>query len=133
MCVFLGHSAVLGCSKCLKKFPGVIGQRDYSGFDRSKWPIRSLLEHRKNVCSIRKCSTVTERKSLYGCRYTVFLDLPYFDPVRMTIIDPMHNLYLGSAITLWIEEGLITSKDMCLIQSRVDSVQAPHYVGRIPL
>ncbi len=33
VCGFLGHSAVLGCSKCLK-FPGKIGERDYSGFER---------------------------------------------------------------------------------------------------
>ena len=28
-------------------------------------------------------------------RYSVLLDLPYFDPVRFTVIDPMHNLYLA--------------------------------------
>ena len=77
----------------------------------------------------------TELESKYGCRYTVLLDLPYFDPIRMTIIDLMHNLYLGSAkrlITVWIEHGLITKADRNLIQSRVNSVTTPHYVGRIP-
>ena len=57
----------------------------------------------------------------------------YFDPISMTIIDPMHNLYLGSAkclIHLWSAKGLNTSNT--LIQSRVDLIQVPHYVGRIP-
>ncbi|SMN01286.1 hypothetical protein SPONN_2359 [uncultured Candidatus Thioglobus sp.] len=59
VCGFLGHSAILGCSKCLKKFPGPVGQRDYSGFDRTQWPKRTLAEHRKNIYSIRKSSTIT--------------------------------------------------------------------------
>ena len=42
-------------------------------------------------------TTVKRQQELEGCRYSVLLDLPYFDPVRMTIIDPMHNLYLGTA------------------------------------
>ena len=32
-----------------------------------------------------------------GCRYSVLVDLPYFDPIRMLLIDPMHNLYMGTA------------------------------------
>ena len=31
---FLGHSATLGCSRCLKKFPGEVSNEDYSGFNR---------------------------------------------------------------------------------------------------
>ena len=32
-CGFLGHSAKLGCTKCLKEFPGCVGFKKYSGFD----------------------------------------------------------------------------------------------------
>ena len=138
VCGFLGHSAVHGCSKCMKEFPGKIGHRDYSGFDRSQWKERSLEEHWKNVAAIRQCKTKTARGSLeskYGCRYSVLLDLPYFDPIRMTIIDPLHNLYLGSAKhvlkNIWIEQGLISSKSMDTIQSRVNAVHTPNYIGRI--
>ena len=28
--------------------------------------------------------------------------LPYFDPTRMLIVDPMHNLFLGSAKHIYI-------------------------------
>ena len=116
----------------------IYGKRDHSGFDRTKWPTRDIVKHRKIVANIRKCTTLTERNNLesaHGCRYTVLLDLPYFDPITMTIIDPMHNLYLGSAkklIHLWIKKGFITSSTFTLIQDRVDSIQVPHYVGRIP-
>ena len=40
-CDFLGHAANLSCSKCLKVSPGEVGNKDYSGFDRSDWPKRS--------------------------------------------------------------------------------------------
>ena len=38
VCGFLGHNALLGCSKCLKQFPTEsFGQKpDFSGFDRSQ-------------------------------------------------------------------------------------------------
>ena len=139
MCGFLGHSAGLGCSKCLKRFPGQVGQKDYSGFDRSQWPPRTLDEHRANISKIRHCTTKTscnDLESKLGCRYSALLDLPYFDPIRMTIIDPMHNLYLGTAKhilkNVWVEKKLITDRSASLLQDRVDSVKIPHYVGRIP-
>ncbi len=46
-----------------------------------------------------KCKTKTERQkeSELGCHYSVILKLPYFDPVRMLMVDPMHNLFLGGA------------------------------------
>jgi hypothetical protein len=33
----------------------------------------------------------------YGVRFTELLRLPYFDTVRFTTIDLMHNILLGSA------------------------------------
>jgi hypothetical protein len=36
----------------------------------------------------------------HGARYCSFLDLPYFDPVRCTPIDVMHNIFLGVAKSL---------------------------------
>ena len=97
---FLGHSAALGCSKCLKRFPGRVGCIDYSGFDRTQWQPRNVQEHRRNVNTIKKSTTVShqcELESKFGCRYLILLDLPYFDPVRMSIVDPMHNMFLGTA------------------------------------
>lgn len=60
-------------------------------------------------------------------------DLPYFDPVRMTIIDPLHNLFLGSAKHIlkkvWIEKNLIPQKMFSGIQIIVDKITVP---PRIP-
>ena len=48
VCGFLGHTARLGCFKCLKPFPGSIRTRIFSGFDRSKWPPRNVTSHRQS-------------------------------------------------------------------------------------
>lgn len=46
---FLCHSAAKGCSRCLKVFPTEhFGEKkDYSGFDRQKWPKRTVKQHRE--------------------------------------------------------------------------------------
>ena len=52
----------------------------------------------------------------------------------MTIIDPMHNMYFGTAkhmLQIWIDLSIISKSDIQTIQSFVDSVQTPHHVGRI--
>ena len=47
------------------------------------------------VGSTKAALNAIERET--GVRYTILLELPYFDPARMCIIDPMHNLFLGTA------------------------------------
>lgn len=41
-CRFKGHSANYGCSRCKKFFPGGLGQKDFSGFERFDWPQQNL-------------------------------------------------------------------------------------------
>ena len=53
----------------------------------------------------------------------------------MCIVDPMHNLLLGSAkhmMNVWKELKLITDKHLEAIQEKVDSFCTPEDVGRIP-
>ena len=103
VCGFLGHSAHLGCSRCFKRFEGSVGTMDFSGFDRGNWIIRTGSVYRhlaasklKNPIITRSALPAGENES--GCRYSVLLKLPYFDTPRMLIVDPMHNLFLGTAI-----------------------------------
>lgn len=39
---FLSHTALLGCTKCYKEFPGGVGHKSYSGFNRDSWSIRTM-------------------------------------------------------------------------------------------
>lgn len=129
LCGFLGHSARLGCSKCLKEFPtNHFGDApDYSGFNRDEWTPRSIGDHRKNCEDLCSCSTKSALRHLesrYGIRYSILLDLPYFDPVRFGVIDPMHNLLLGTPkhmLSLWIEKKLLNQQDLDLIQTQCEN------------
>ena len=58
-CGFLGHTATLSCTKCEKEFGGGFGDKDYSGFDREKWLLRSNVNHRACVDSIN-CQNLKE-------------------------------------------------------------------------
>jgi len=55
-------------------------------------------EHRQRCFEYRNLGTDAERQKFFdthGIRWTELARLPYFDLVRYTIIDPMHNLLLG--------------------------------------
>ena len=131
VCGFLGHSATLGCSKCLKEFPGAVGNKDYSGFDTSKWPKRTNEGHRNSILKIKKCNTKTKQKeeeAKYGCRNSCLLELPYFDAPRMLCIDPMHNLFLGTGkhmITIWENQEYLQRREFESIQGFIDSIAVP--------
>ena len=139
VCGFLSHAAQLGCSKCKKRFTGTVGAMNYSGFNREKWLARTGQSHRESAECLLCCRTKTERataESMLGVRYTVLLKLPYFDGPRMLVVDPMHNLFLGTAKhflkAVWIDLGIIDSKQFSVIQSRVDKAVVPSDIGRIP-
>ena len=129
----------MGCSKCCKEFLGTVGEkRDYSGFDLSKWTKRTGEIHRTQMTEILKQKTKTDKESKeseYGTRYSCLVRLPYYDSVRYAIIDPMHNLFLGSAkrmISVWKDEKFLNDDTLALIQERVDKASVPSDVGKLP-
>jgi len=114
LCGFKGHSAHRGCSKCFKLFPSTFKERaDYSGFDRENWPPRDNITHRRHAEKVRKAPTKTKHETLakkYGLYYSSLLKLEYFDVIQFSAIDPMHNLFLGTAkrmFKIWIANGLL--------------------------
>lgn len=138
ICGFMGHSANKGCSRCFKSFPGGFNDpKDYSGFNRELWPPRDLLDHKKTCKQLLKCKSqnaMTSMGSQSGIKYSVLIELPYFNPIRFTIVDPMHNLFLGTAkhvMKVWTEKDIITKDNMKVIQDRVDSIKVPSDIGRI--
>ena len=62
--------------------------------------------------------------------------MSYFDPVRMTIIDPMHNLFLGSAKIftqkLLINSGVLDKSKLQKIQEHLQNAYVPTNIGRLP-
>ena len=136
VCGFLGHGAHLGCSRCLKKFSGTVGDMDYSGFNRQIWAARSSEEHKKIAKQIRQAKSKAAKEAIEsstGYRDTELLKLPYFDASRMLVIDPMHNLFLGTSKHFMkaLLTDLFSNADYDLIQQRIDSCRAPPDIGRI--
>ena len=46
----------------------------------------------------------------HGVRYSCLIQLPHFDPIKFAIVDPMHNLLLGTAkhvLFVWIKKGIL--------------------------
>jgi hypothetical protein len=72
--------------------------RDIEDFDVTKWKPRDLLNHRTEAEAWRKAKTsqdkqlIEERSGIY---WSELLRLPYWNPILFTVVDTMHNLYLG--------------------------------------
>ena len=139
VCGFTGHNSTKGCSKCLKSFSVKVGESsDYSGYDTKKWDLRTKQYHVEQSQKYYMARTRREREKIEhesGVRYSVLTQLPYFDSVRLHIVDPMHNLLLGTAkrmMNIWITFELISPSDFDNIQKCVDSFLLPNDVGRIP-
>ena len=139
LCGFLGHSANRGCSHCFKFFPGAFGEpRDYSGFDRDQWPKRTSQQHRRDAYRVKNCTSQTASEQLaskLGVRYTVLLELPYYASIEMCVIDPMHNLFLGTAkrvFSKWIENDIITKAGLEKIQRNIEEISSLSDIGRLP-
>ena len=126
---------------CLKKILACAFFNDklnYNGFNCSALPKRSLEQHQIKGMDWKQAKTQVERHKIEGksgfC-FTALLRLSYFDSSHFSVVDPMHNILLGTdklMINIWKEKLIITSHDFSVIQSKVDNFVKPLDVGRIP-
>ena len=140
VCGFAGHSATHGCSKCLKEFNfGICDNKlDYSGYDRDSWELRTKDNY--NSCSEQylKAPTKTMKQKVvsdHGVRYSILTQLPYFNIVRMHVIDPMHNILLGTPkhiMNIWIEQNILSKAQLNNISSMSSKINVPRSIGRLP-
>ena len=139
-----GHiSALVGCHRCYKKANRNESQRgfNFGGFDdMSEWfRMRDSNEHRQNAIIWKHQQTNDDRKrhvSRTHVRWSEMLRLPYYDPIRHLIVDPMHCLFLGIAHwivkRLWIDSGKINKHDLELMERRAKAIKIPADLGRVP-
>ena len=138
-CGFKSHAGRLGCHKCFKVFQGGFGEkRDYSGFDRQNWKPRSKSLHNLYSNRVKNAGSKAEADRLsrdYGTFYSVLIELEYFDAIQFCVIDPMHNLFLGTAkkmFKLWVEKNILSASDLEKIEERLESINSLTDIGRIP-
>ena len=139
VCGFVSHNAALGCNKCLKKFEVKFGQRsNFSGYNRDSWQLRSKEQHKSGLEKVRMGHTKTglqAAESKFGVRYSVLMSLPYYDPVKFTAIDTMHNLLLGTAkhaLDVWVQSDVLTKQGLRKLEECLNHFTVPSGMGRLP-
>ena len=142
VCGFLGHSARMGCSKCVTEFrTTAFGQKaNYGGFT-ADYQLRTEEEHRAQAQLSLRQVTLTTRDGIekqFGTRFSILMLLSYFDCVRFHVIDPMHNLFTGTAkhvmTKVWMkkDDPVISRASIVTVQDRIDHCKIPSTLGRIP-
>ena len=74
-------------------------------------------------------------ESQHGVRYSILLALPYFDPIRFTAIDSMHNLFLGTGkhiFSLWVERCILSKQNLSTLGDKIEKITVPAGIGRLP-
>ena len=115
------------------------GQKpDFSGYDCEHWEARQLSDHLENAVLVKNAETANLhalKEQSTGVRYSVLLNLPHFDIIRFHTIDPMHNIFFGIAkhtTKVWKETKVLNTTDFEILQNRIDSLNSPSNIGRIP-
>ena len=108
---------------------------DYSGFDRENWELRSMKQHRQDVKKVLEQVTKTGielAESQYGVTTSPSL---FSDPVKFTIIDCMHNLFLGTPkhlLWIWLDKDLLTKENFAQMECKMKLIRVPADTGRVP-
>ncbi|KII89951.1 hypothetical protein PLICRDRAFT_571426 [Plicaturopsis crispa FD-325 SS-3] len=146
MCKMCGHAdhshKVSPCPKCKVPLSEIYSDKSL----RNEYPPRSGDEHRENCYKWKSLKTAKDRTDFFtthGARWTEFARLTYFDLVRYTIIDPMHNILLGLAKTQWYSvwiqgSALRTSTDkkareLDVIHRFLETFESPLWAGKLPM
>ena len=139
VCGFVGHKARLGCSKCLCEFNHLQGGGLQCSGNLEEWDLRNLKQHRQQCEKSLRCKSHNALKKFsakFGVRFSNLLNIPYFNPVRCHVIDPMHNLLLGTSkhmLEVWVKLELVTKNSFDTIEKSASLLSCPNDIGRLPL
>ncbi|EIW84798.1 hypothetical protein CONPUDRAFT_48474 [Coniophora puteana RWD-64-598 SS2] len=89
---FAGHRANLFCSFCQ------LPLSDIADLSKASWTRRTAEQHRLDAIRWAEAPSENARQVALkrrGARWSELLHLPYWDVVRYTVVDAMHNLFLG--------------------------------------
>ncbi|EIW53620.1 uncharacterized protein TRAVEDRAFT_52738 [Trametes versicolor FP-101664 SS1] len=113
---------------------------------RGGCPPRSHEEHVQHAREWRALAGKErdEHFKEHGSRWAEIMRLPYYDCVKMTVINLMHNLLLGVVKTQWysrwIKPNVLradtkggTKRELAMMHAFLDTFEVPGWVGRLPL
>jgi len=140
-----GHgSAVMKCHRCEKRstYSHEYRKTHYGGMEEyDEWMTRPAdpLLHRQYAQEWIQCRSKNTRENHFkehGVRWTELLRLPYMDPIRFAVVDPMHCLFLGVAKwiikSIFVNQNKLTMEKLRVAQERMKHVDLPSDIGRIP-
>lgn len=114
---FVAHTGYYGCHRCKVSFKGDDTKRDWSGPFLDKRLLRTKKTTDAEAQVWKNAPNTATRDELVktnGTRWTPLHRLPYFDAAGFTVVEPMHNLFLGTVrhlVDLWLkDEGLSQAK-----------------------
>ncbi|KAG1440783.1 hypothetical protein G6F56_011775 [Rhizopus delemar] len=131
---FTSYNATVPCNKCSSDFPGrkdVKTHRDFvpSLNSYSTWVLRINETNRQQASNWKNATSQRERINLemeFGTRFSALHNLAYFDVVRCTSVDPMHNLFLGTAkkmVHIWRTTKNKATRTFYLSDNDLDEMQ----------
>ncbi|PLW31340.1 hypothetical protein PCANC_19621 [Puccinia coronata f. sp. avenae] len=116
---FAGHNAKRMCSFCL------IDKKDIKNFDKQSWPLQNLADHRYWANQSREAPNAKAKKQIlsdHGVRYSVLLELLYWNIVDYHVVDAMHNLLLGilkwQCQRFWLISDVVDEEEPPPVSSR---------------
>ncbi|OAD68578.1 hypothetical protein PHYBLDRAFT_63514 [Phycomyces blakesleeanus NRRL 1555(-)] len=130
-CEEINNYLKLMVDKMKQLYVGILpntNQVDFSGFDYLLWNICSSVENRLHAEEWKSASTPSERHQLeveYGVRWSQLQRLGYFDLVRGTIIDLMHNLFLETPKRMmdwWVDKKTIGAKEFAAMEKIAETM-----------
>ena len=80
------------CTLCLLTI------QDIENLDKATWPSRDLITQIRRAKQWRDCESEAGRDACFkahGVRWSVLLELPYWNPILFSVLDSMHAAYLG--------------------------------------
>ncbi|KZP21905.1 hypothetical protein FIBSPDRAFT_739745 [Athelia psychrophila] len=134
---FGSHSHTYFCTRCW------ITKSDKptpAAFEDGAFPKRTNCEHREKGNDYANLKTAAARAAFvteHAVRWSEFARLPYFDIVRMVVIDPMHNLLLGLVKThfyhIWVQGKVLREKkELRGLHKILSEIIMPAELGRLP-
>lgn len=118
---FASPTATFFCTLCSLKI------QDIENLDKCTWPERDVGEHIRCARQWRDAQTAKEQEALFkdhGIRWSALLDLPYWNPVLFTAIEPMHvfdaGLFQTHCRQVWGIDTTASSGDGLTPQSAMD-------------
>ncbi|OSD07052.1 hypothetical protein PYCCODRAFT_1359395 [Trametes coccinea BRFM310] len=114
---------------------------------RGGCPPRFNEDHCRLAREWKALETKKERDEHFkknGARWAEMMRLPYYDGIKMTVIDPMHNLLLGVVKTQWygrwIKPGVLRAetkagnkRELSVMHTFLETFEVAPWVGRLPL